>query len=274
MAGGALLLLAGCGGFPPAAHTETPTSATRGAVLRTVETAFFSSTGASPALRLTSLEEVAAGASNWARVTFDATRPAPPATRQALAGGHDEGLLSQASDGAWTWLGYLTTGPGSCRTAGRSIPGQAARLLGLPPVCARAPTPNTSPLGAPNAGVSDTGLAAGDQATMLSIFITAKNSGSTGQVLTPTTIMVSGSAPPRAALVPGGEWAMVTYAPSPGAPEPLTGSQLQDGTGTAFFMRQAGGGWVLRGLAGQSFCSGAEIAQVPPAVLSLWGHRC
>ncbi len=272
LATGALLLLLGCGSTPPTAHTESPGEATRVAVLHTVENAFFSSTGDSPDLRLTSLEEVGMGASNWARATFGATPAAPPTTRQALSRGDDEGLLRQAGGGAWTWLGFLAPGA-SCRTAGRSLPGRVARLLGLPPVCASAPTPNVSPSGT-GVGVAQTTLTSGDQATLLSIFVTTKNSGPTGQVLTPTTIMVSASTPPRAALVPGGEWAMVTYAPAAGAPEPLTRMQLENGTGTAFFFDQAGRGWQLRGLAGRPFCSGANTAQVPPAVLTLWGHRC
>lgn len=275
IAAGTLLLLAGCGSSPSTAHTETPTGATREAVLRTVESAFFSSTGDSPELRLSSLEEVARGSSSWARTTFGATRSAPSDTRQGLAGGHDQGLLSQAGAGAWTWLGYLAPGPASCRSVGRSIPGGAARLLGLPPECAGVPTPSASPLGAPSSGVSDTTLTSGDEATMLSIFVTTKNSGPTGQIVTPTTIKVSASAPPLAALVSGGEWAMVTYVPAPGAPEPLTRMQLQDGAGTAFFLEEEEGhGWALRGLAGQPFCSGAKTAQVPPAVLTLWGHPC
>lgn len=272
MAGGVLLVLAGCGSSTPKGHVETPTGASRAAILHAVESAFFSTTGDPPDLRLTGLEEVAMGSTAWARATFGANPDAPTPTRQALAGGHDEGLLRQAGGSDWTWLGYLTPGRAACRTAGPSIPGEVGRLLGLPPVCGNHSTPSASP--PPSAGVAETTLTTGDQATLLSIFVTAKNSGPSGQVLTPTTIRVSGATPPRAALIPGAEWAMVTYTPVPGAPEPLTRMQLQDGSGTAFFLKQTDRGWVLRGLAGRPYCNGAGTAQVPPSVLTLWGHRC
>lgn len=272
VAAGALLLAAGCGGS--SAHTETPSSSTRAAVLRAVDIAFFSTTGASPGLRLTSLQEAGEGSTDWARVKFAAAKRAPAATKRAVAAGHNQGLLRHAAGGDWTWLGYLAAGA-SCRTAGRSAPGDVAQLLHLPPACTTTPGRSAPPPEAATGGAVSTTLSSGDQVTLLSIFVTSKNAGSAGQVLTPSTITVSPNAPPRAALVPGNvEWAMVTYVPAPGAPEPLTSMELQNGSGTAFYSKQPGQGWTLRGLAGQPFCSGARAAGVPPSALTLWDHRC
>lgn len=272
LAAGALLLATDCGGT--SAHTETPSSSTRAAVLRAVDIAFFSTTGASPGLRITSLQEAGEGSTDWARVRFAAAPKAPTATRQAVTSGHSDGLLRHAAGREWTWLGYLPR-DATCRTTGRSVPGAVAQLLNLPRVCATKPTRSAPPPAAATGGAVSTTLSSGDQVTLLSIFVTSKNAGSAGQVLTPSTIMVSPNAPPRAALVPGGvEWAMVTYVPAAGAPEPLTQTELQNGSGTAFYSKQPGQGWVLRGLAGQQFCSGARNAQVPPAALTLWDHHC
>ncbi len=278
VAAAAALLLAGCGGgtSPTAsrAHAETPTPSARAAILRVSEGAFFSSSGAPPDLRITSLKEVAAGPTDWARAAFTATPKAPATTRQALAGGHSEGLLQRSMARDWTWLGYLAPGA-SCRTTAPSAPRAVVRLLSLPPVCASAATPNATPPAVAAGAASNAGLSSPELATLLSLFVTAKNSGASGQVLTPSAIQLSATQPARAASVPGGtEWAMVTYVPAPGAPEPLTAMQLQNGGGTGFFSRQAGQIWVLRGFAGQSFCTGAAAAQVPPAVLALWGHAC
>jgi len=202
---GALLVLTGCGRSGSTAHTQTPTAEDRSAVLSAVDSAFFSTTGDPPDLRLTGLQEVAIGSETWARTTFEATPKAPADTRSALTGGHDGGLLRGAAGGSWTWLGYLAPARATCRTTGRSVPGTVARLLGLAPVCASVPTPNVSPLAAPGARAAETTLSSGDLATLLSIFVTTKNSGPSGQVLTPTTIAVSATSAPRAALVPGGE---------------------------------------------------------------------
>ncbi|MBO0702787.1 MAG: hypothetical protein J2P38_07635 [Candidatus Dormibacteraeota bacterium] len=276
LAAGALLVLAGCGsgtaGRSPAAHAETPGASARSEILHVIQNAFFSTTGAPADLRLTALREVAEGSTDWARATFVATRKAPPATRQAVAGGHDRGLLQHPAGHGWTWLGYLGA---SCRSTGPPTSDAVARLLGLPPVCAGMTTPSAQAPVASTGGTATTTLSSGDEATLLSIFVTAKNSGSAGQVLTPGMIVASTTSPSRAARVRGGgEWAMVTYVPAPTAPEPLTMMQLRDGGGTAFYSKQPGQGWVLRGFAGRSFCAGAAAARVPPAVLTLWGHRC
>lgn len=273
-----MLVLAGCGGSSQAAstaaHTMSPTPSARAAILRVIDSAFFSSSGAPPDLRITSLREVGAGSTEWARATFAATPKAPAPTQQGLANGHNRGLLRHAASGDWTWLGYLAPGA-SCRTAGRSTPDAVARLLGLPPVCAGAATPNATPPAASTGRATTATLSSGELATLLSIFITIKNSGPAGQVLTPSTIQLSAGEPPKAASVPGGtEWALVTYVPASGAPEPLTAMQLQDGQGTGFFVRQPGQSWVLRGFAGRPFCTGASSAHVPTSVLSLWGHAC
>lgn len=273
-----MLLLSGCGSASSSvssgAHTESPAPSARAAILRVIESAFFSSTGAPPDLRITSLQEAGTGSTDWARATFAATPKAPAATRQGLTDGHNGGLLQHSARGGWSWLGYLAPGA-SCRTAGRSAPDAVAHLLGLPRTCAVAATPNATPPAPPAGKATETTLSNAELATLLSIFITTKNSGPAGQVLTPSTVQLSATAPPRAATVPGGtEWAVVTYMPASGAPEPLTAMQLQNGQGTGLFSRPVGQAWVLRGFAGQPFCSGATAAHVPPAVLSLWGHSC
>lgn len=268
------LVLAACGG---AAHTtgihlETPTAADRTAILRATETAFFTSTGAPPDLRITGLEVAMSGSAAWARDTFAATPAAPAATAQGVSSGHDEGLLKESNPGSWTWLGYIAAG---CRTAARTAPAGVVHLLGLPPVCSSASTPAPAASSAPVTGVTLTTLSVGDLDTMLSIFVSTKNRGPSGEVLSPTDIVVSARTPPLAARTTGGrEWAMVTYVAASGAPEPLTREQLQDGEGTAFFFRQQGRQWSLSGLAGGTFCTGAAAAQIPAAVLILWQHPC
>lgn len=143
------------------------------------------------------------------------------------------------------------------------------------------PTASPSPTVPPTTPVPPTGtavpatLSAGDLATLLSLFVTDRNSGPSGQVLTPTAVMPDPQTPPRAAVGPDGvEWAMVVYQPAPDAPEPLTMTELQNGAGTAFFSKDAGQQWVLRGLAGRTLCTGAATAQVPAAVLTAWGESC
>ncbi|MGH7912345.1 MAG: hypothetical protein ACREOV_11540 [Candidatus Dormibacteraceae bacterium] len=281
-------LLVACGGGqaaarPPVPTRVSPTSADRKAILRAFDGVFFTTMGATPDLALEPgsgglVEVVVPSGVDWARVTFRATPKAPAETAAGLRDGHDQSFFSKAPGGGWTWRGYVAQYTTECGTAA-SIPSAVAAALGVHRAACSTPspvaaTPAPSAPSAPSAGASPTTLSSGDLATLLSQFVTAKNSGPAGQVLTPSAIVTAPSAPPRAALVPGGEWAVVVYRPASGAPEPLTSVQLEDGAGTAFFFQGGGRGWVLRGLAGSRFCTGAAAAHVPPAVLALWGRSC
>jgi hypothetical protein len=64
----------------------------------------------------------------------------------------------------------------------------------------------------------------------------------------------------------GGEWAMIHWEPSSGAPQRAVAG-FQDGGGTAIFTRVPGGVWTVAGVGGEP---GACAVSIPSAVRALW----
>ena len=141
---------------------------------------------------------------------------------------------------------------------------------------AATPAPSPAPVGAtptpsPAANPVLTALTAADLATVTSVYLSYRESDPNNPGLYPPgSIAVYQS---HATLMPdGGVWALVEFRLTSSTPTLQQQVGMQDGGGTAVFLRLPGNStWLLRGIAGNPACASVPEIGVPAAAYTLWG---